>query len=372
MRILFISTNSNPLDVPINGDAQRTRLLFEACKRIAEVDVISFEDKPSKVQPLGRLKKWTALLPFSSLTALFPVDSQWETAIDAAVAKGDYDCIVARYFYRAIPCGLWKYREKLVVDFDDALPFFFLNQMTPTSAWTSRIRLRWSARRAKTITRRAVRMMKTAFFAEKSVAESNQAVYLPNIPYYSGNCADADMGTDVKRMVFVGQLEYKPNREGIDRFLEQVYRPLVRRLPKVELHLVGLINDEVTRQRWQSYPGVTVTGFVEDLKQEYEQSHVVVVPVYQCGATNIKLLEAMAMNRACVTTMQAYDRVQDQFENKKDLFAAVSDKEFIEALETLLKDEQVNHRMARNGRSVMDQYFSRDAFCEIVKTAIIR
>ena len=115
-----------------------------------------------------------------------------------------------------------------------------------------------------------------------------------------------------------------------------------------------------------------MTGFVDDLKQEYIQSHVVVVPVYRCGATNIKLLEAMAMNRACVTTMQAYERVQDRFENKKDLYAAASDEEFVEALELLLKDEQENHGMAHQGKSVMDHYFSRDAFCEMVRTAIIR
>ena len=371
MRILFVSTHTNPLDPPVNGDSQRTRLLYEACKRVAEVDVVSFEGQPDQARPLGRLKKWMALFPWSGTTALFPVDSHRESIIDAAIAKENYDYIVARYFYRAIPCGLWKYREKLVVDFDDALPFFFLNQITPTSAWTSRIRLKWSARRAKAITRRAVAEMKVSFFAEESVAAANQGTFLPNVPFYPSSCSDADMGNPTKRIVFVGQLEYQPNKEGLNHFLEHVYLPLRRQLSDVELHLVGMIQDETLRQRWQSYPGVTVTGFVEDLKWEYEQSHVAVVPIYHCGATNIKLLEAMAMNRACVTTVEAYAKLHGRFENGKDLLAATNDKEFVEMLAKLLTDEKENLRIAHNGKAAMDRYYSFDAFCETVKKAIV-
>lgn len=371
MRILFVSTNTNPLDPPVNGDAQRTRLLYEACKRIADVDVISFAGQSERPRQHGKLAKWIALLPFSGTTSLFPIDPDREAVIDAAVAKADYDYIVARYFYRAIPCGLWKYREKLVIDFDDALPFFFLNQLTPSSVWTSRIRLKWAARRAKAITHCAVREIKAAFFAEELVATTNRGTFLPNIPYYSGNCLDADMKASVKRLVFVGQLEYQPNKEGLSHFLEKVYKPLCKRLPKVELHLVGQIKDKALRQRWERYQGVTVTGFVDDLEQEYDQSHVAVVPVYRCGATNIKLLEAVSMNRACITTMEAFEKMHGQFEKDRDLYVASNDEEFVEMLAKLLTDEKENQRIAHNGKAAMDRYYSFDAFCDIVKKAIV-
>ena len=371
MRILFVSTNTNPLDSPINGDAQRTRLLYEACKRIADVDIISFAGQPERPRRPGKLAKWIALLPFGSTISLFPIDPNRETVIDSAVAKADYDYIVARYFYRAMPCGLWKYREKLVVDFDDALPFFFLNQLSPSSAATTRFRLKLTARRAKTIARSAVRGMHAAFFAEEAEAKTNHGTFLPNIPFYTESCPDTDMNAPVKRILFVGQLEYQPNKEGLDHFLEQVYLPLVGRMTNVEMHVVGLIKNETLRKRWESYPGVTVTGFVDDLKREYEQSHVVVVPIYKCGATNIKLLEAMAMNRACITTKEAYSKINGHFQNGKDLYAAANDEEFVEMLFALLTDEKENFRIAHNGKAVMDRYYSFDAFCDIVKKAIV-
>lgn len=372
MRILFVSTHTNPLNPPINGDAQRTCLLFEACKRVAEVDVLSFEGQPDQAPPLGRWKKWMALLPFSKTTALFPVDPHKEAVVDEAVKKGNYDFIVARYFYRAIPCGLWKYREKLIVDFDDSLSFFFVNQLAPNAALTTRVRLKLSAKKARSIMRRAVRKMHAAFFADETTAKDSQGVFLPNIPFYKEGCHDADMSVPLKRIVFVGQLEYQPNKEGLSHFLDQVYKPLRERLPNVEMRVVGLIKDDALRQRWESCQGVTVTGFVDDLKREYEQSHVVVVPVYRCGATNIKLLEAMAMNRACVTTQEAFAKLGGPFEKERDLCVAANDNEFVEKLVALLTNVQLNNNVAHQGKTVMDRYYSFDVFAEIVENSIKR
>ncbi len=372
MKILFVSVNTNPLTPSVNGDGQRTRLLYEACSRIADVEVVSFPGLPSNIQYDNKFEKWKALIPFGDFTTMFPVIHERETVVDAAVQNNDYDFIVSRYFYRAIPCGLWKYRDKLVVDFDDALPFYFLNQIHPTSARTTRIRLNLAAKKAKALSRRAVKQIHAAFFAEESIAKNNKGVYLPNIPYYSDTCRDVDWGVTPKRILFVGQLDYQPNRDGLNHFLEKVYLPLKERLPNVDMHVVGKIIDKTMWNRWQSYPDVTVTGFVDDLKMEYEQSQAVVVPIYQCGATNIKLLEAMAMNRACVTTLEAFEKLHGQFENGKDLFAASNDEEYIEMLVRLLSDEKENLRISHNAKSIMENYYSFDSFCQIVKNAIIK
>ena len=370
MRILFVSANSDPRTPPINGEGQRTRLLYEACARIADVDVISFAGAKEKKLSQSKIKKWLILLPFARITSIFPVNKEREEIIDSAVKNQEYDYIVTRYFYRAIPCGLWKYRHKLVVDFDDALPFFFLDQINPSSAWTTWLRLQMTAKKAKAISRLAVKKLHAAFFANKDTALVNKGIYLPNIPFYGETCHDADLNTTHPRLLFVGQLEYEPNREGLDYFLEQVYLPLCKRLPNVEMHIVGLIRDKSLRQRWENYPSVTVTGFVDDLRKEYAECQVVVVPIRRCGATNIKLLEAMAMNRACVTSQEAYNPFDDEFIDKRDLYVANNANAFIDAVYTLLTDPAENRRIARNAHLAMGAHYSFDAFADIVKTAI--
>lgn len=389
MRILFVSTHFNPFASPINGDAQRTNLLLKACARIAEVDVVTFSRSSTDIEEIKgarlvhcggiqnhtekkwKINKWTSLLN-PNTESLFPINPYWESKLDSILSSEPYDFIVVRYFPRAMSCGLWKYRDRLVVDFDDALPFYFLNQITANSSWSMRVRMHIAAYRAVGVSRRVVARIHASFFANEAVALSNQGSYLPNIPFCQDGCLDTIMSASNKRLLFVGQLEYEPNREGIDRFLERVYLPLCQRMSNIEMHIVGYIAKESLRQHWQSYPGVTVTGFVEDLKQEYEQSNVVVVPIYRCGATNIKLLEAMAMNRACVTTMEAFEKLNGRFKSGKDLYASSNDGEFVEMLVRLLTDETENHRVAHNAKTVMDNYYSFDSFCEIVKNAIVQ
>ena len=389
MRILFVSTHFNPFASPINGDAQRTNLLLKACARIAEVDVVTFSRSSTDIEEIKgarlvhcggiqnhtekkwKINKWTSLLN-PNTESLFPINPYWESKLDSILSSEPYDFIVVRYFPRAMSCGLWKYRDRLVVDFDDALPFYFLNQITANSSWSMRVRMHIAAYRAVGVSRRVVARIHASFFANEAVALSNQGSYLPNIPFCQDGCLDTIMSTSNKRLLFVGQLEYEPNREGLDRFLERVYLPLRQRMPNIEMHIVGYIAKETLRQRWQSYPGVTVTGFVDDLRQEYEHSQVVVAPIYRCGATNIKLLEAMAMNRACVTTMEAFEKLNGRFKSGKDLYASSNDGEFVEMLVRLLTDETENHRVAHNAKTVMDNYYSFDSFCEIVKNAIVQ
>lgn len=371
MRILFVAVNTNPLDPPTNGDSQRTRLLYEACTRIAEVEVLALKGSVTGTQRKGKWRKWADILPFAQVTSLFPVNPKWEAAVDTAVQNKHFDYIVCRYLYRAIPCGLWKYQDRLIVDFDDDLSFYFLNQITPDSVWTSRLRLRLAARKARAVSRSVIRKIHTAFFAKKETAQAYHGVFLPNIPFYEESCPDVIMESSRRRVLFVGQLEYQPNKEGLDYFLEQVYRPLSERLPNVEMHIVGLVHDKLLRQRWENYPNVTVTGFVDDLRQEYEDSQVVVVPVRRCGATNIKILEAMSMNRACVATKEAYEAFSDQFVDKRDLYVAGDAEAFVDSVYTLLTDEVENKRVAHHAKEAMDAYYSFNAFAEIVKSAIV-
>ena len=370
MRILFVSINSNPLELPFNGDSQRTRLLYEACARFAEVEVLTLTSRGIAVQRKGKWRKWVDILPFVKVTSLFPVNAAWEAAVDAAVQKTHFDFIVCRYLYRAIPCGLWKYRDRLIVDFDDDLSFYFLSQITSGSAWTTRMRLHLSAHRAKSVSRHVIRHIHAAFFAKKETALAYHVFFLPNIPFYVESCPDVELDSSRRRVLFVGQLEYQPNKEGLDYFLEQVYHPLSQLLPSVEMHIVGRVSNKAIRQRWESYPNVTVTGFVDDLRQEYENSQVVVVPVRRCGATNIKILEAMSMNRACVATKEAFEVFHGQFVDRRDLYVAENAQAFIQSVFTLLTDEKENRRIAHHAKEAMEAYYSFNAFAEIVRKAI--
>lgn len=384
MKVLFVSVMSNPLNPPKNGDAQRTRLLLKACAQIAEVDLLTFAGKSEgQVEGVrvvydrchkhyekerGRIYKWMKVLPFTN--TLFPVDKTYESIVDGVVQSEKYDFIVTRYFHRALLCGLWKYRDRLVVDFDDSPSSLFLNRISSQSTTSMRIRMRLAAKKAQRISRKAIKQIRTAFFSNPTQANENNAVFLPNIPFYEGQCSDPIFNPAIKRILFVGQLDYLPNREGVDRFLRNVYLPLCGRIPELEMHIVGSLADKNVRQCWQSFPQVSVMGFVDDLIKEYEQACVVVVPIYQCGGTNIKLLEAMKMNRACVTTEEVIEQLGWMDYNGKAFYAAGNDQDFAHYIEALLVDRQLNVKIANQGRDLMNEYYSFNSFSRIVARSL--
>ncbi len=382
MNILFISSDVNPFGAINNGDSQRTRLLLQACARLGTVDFVTFHsgavsdiDNVTVVYsgPVNdalpqktRMAKWLSVMPWGGMQSLFTISKNREKVIDTIVADGQYDIIVSRYLFRSIPCGLLKYGKRLVVDADDDLTFFFLNQIGNNSNWAQRLRLHLAAAKASRLTPATARKLHTLFFSNQHTAIRNGGTYLPNIPFHSETCPDADFSTPRRRILFVGQLGYTPNRDGLDHFLEHIYKPLAATMPELKMHIAGQLDDVDTANRWRQYNGVTLTGFIDDLKEEYTNAHVVVAPIYRCGGTNIKLLEALQMNRCCITTYEALNHITPPFENNTDIIGAQSDQEYIDALRRMLSSPDANIAMAHNGYAKMQQHYSFNKFATIV------
>ncbi|MDP8905459.1 MAG: glycosyltransferase [Chloroflexota bacterium] len=95
-------------------------------------------------------------------------------------------------------------------------------------------------------------------------------------------------------IVFTGAMDYEPNTDAALQ-LTDVIVPLVRaKLPDVRLRIIGRDPPPLLEQRGR-LPGVTVTGFVEDLRPQLERAAVFAAPLRHGAGIQNKLLEAMAM-----------------------------------------------------------------------------
>ena len=52
-------------------------------------------------------------------------------------------------------------------------------------------------------------------------------------------------------------------------------------------------------------PGIELEGFVSDVRSAYARATIVLAPLTASAGTNIKVLEAMAMGKAIVSTRKA-------------------------------------------------------------------
>jgi len=390
MNILFIDSH-NPFDPQKNGSAQRSHLLIEACAKIAHVDVVSFF--PNAVSdidncdvvfsqyirdqhPVTRKRKLKRILTPWSINAYYPVIHEAEKAVDALMEKGCYDWIVARYMEEALQFGVLKYGKKLIVDVDDRPDD--VEWMLAIQAKTLRSKLyhAYTSLSMKLSLDRAIKSTALAFFPNKNQARYVNSVYLPNIPYYAYNQLPfAD--NQSSKILFVGDLRYEPNFMGIEHFVENIWPEVLKQVPDAKLRIVGKYNAGWDRRLLANGErlkanGIEVLGFVDDLKDAYKEANVCVIPVYTGAGTNIKVLEALQMNRACVISEQSYKGFSEYLKSGKDLFVAKTDEEFAADVIELMKSPSKNAEMAKNGYAAVDANYSRTNFNAIVKEAIER
>ena len=103
-----------------------------------------------------------------------------------------------------------------------------------------------------------------------------------------------------RSVLFFGAIDYYPNTEGLLFFLDEVMPRLRATMPGVHLRIVGRRPPaSITERRGRD---VEITGAVDDVRPYIERAAVVVVPLRIGGGTRLKILEAMAMGKAVVST----------------------------------------------------------------------
>ncbi len=101
--------------------------------------------------------------------------------------------------------------------------------------------------------------------------------------------------------VFTGSMDYRPNVDAA-QWLARTVWPVVRSaLPEARLYLVGRRPSPGVR-RLQEIPGIHVIGEVPDVRPYLAGATVYVAPLRAGGGTRLKILEAMAMGKAIVST----------------------------------------------------------------------
>jgi len=92
-------------------------------------------------------------------------------------------------------------------------------------------------------------------------------------------------------------------------------------------------------------PGIRITGWVEDVRPYIAGSGLYVIPLRIGGGTRLKVLEAMAMGKAIVSTAlgcEGFNVHSDQ-----ELVIADTPAEFAAAVLALLRDPERRERLGR-------------------------
>ena len=385
MKILFVASEYSPFGHVTNGAGQRTSLLFQACLELGDLDVLCFFPVSEQIKSkyniifdqaiprdnnIGRIQKLVNIVSVNRIESVFSVTKARAEIARDIIEKNDYDLIVTRYLPSAVDCGLMPYADKLVVDADDdPAKQILLEHFNVRSAF-AKWYYRTMSKRAEKFTKKIVLKAHTVLFSNLTSVAKYGGKYLQNIPYIEHEPLPLPTEEHKHNLLFVGEMEYAPNYNGVDRFIENIFPIVKRRYTDAQLRIVGRIHNSERYKKWSSVEGVTVCGFVKDIVEEYLNTAVVVVPIYEGAGTNIKVLEAMQYGRACVLSKESSCGFASHCNHGVEYLIADDDVAFAECVCELFESGSQYERIVKNAYSTVSKYYSRQGFVNTLRTAL--
>ena len=104
-----------------------------------------------------------------------------------------------------------------------------------------------------------------------------------------------------RSLVFTGSMDWRPNQDAIRWFIDAVH-PVLLQQGDYRLHVVGRAPPDWMLDRTAIPSQIVVTGTVDDVRPFITGAAVYVVPLRAGGGSRLKILEALAMGRAVVST----------------------------------------------------------------------
>lgn len=161
---------------------------------------------------------------------------------------------------------------------------------------------------------------------------------------------------DDRTLVFVGQMSWFPNRDGIADFIASTL-PLIRQRRDARLVVIG--EDGGMRVPPGMESAVEFTGYIDDLRPRVLDAAVYVVPLRAGSGTRLKILEAMAMGKAIVSTHIGAEGIG--LRDGVDALLADTPAQFAAAVCRLLEDRPLRMRLGAAARQAAQQRFGWEA-----------
>ncbi len=159
------------------------------------------------------------------------------------------------------------------------------------------------------------------------------------------------------QIIFTGAMNYYPNIDAVTFFAQHCWPLVQAQIPGATWKIVG---SNPLPEVWKlaDLPGVTVTGSVLDMQPYLAASAVAIAPLRIGSGTRLKILEALAMQKAVVTTSIGCEGLS--VVPGKHLSIADHPAAFAQAVVDLLQNQQLRLAYGAAGRSLVESEYSWD------------
>jgi glycosyltransferase involved in cell wall biosynthesis len=187
---------------------------------------------------------------------------------------------------------------------------------------------------------------------------------IPNaadVEYYQSRSTDPP--PDIRTVVFFGLLSYAPNVDGVIHFVHNIWPRIAAAHPEARFKIIG--GRPPPSIQALAGPGVELTGFVPDLRPHLAAAALVVVPLRLGGGTRLKIVEAMAMGKAIVSTTLGAEGIEAV--SGRDLVIEDQPAAFADAVNRLLAEPVVAMDIGQSARRLAVERYAWSAAAQALE-----
>lgn len=200
------------------------------------------------------------------------------------------------------------------------------------------------------------------FVAEGDAATVRKACPLSNV-WTISNGVDVDFFTRTiseqsipGTLLFTGVMSYKPNNDAMFFFIKEIFPLIIAQIKDVRLIIAGRDPLPELLDLTKDNPRIQVTGYVEDMREEFNMAEVYVSPLVSGAGVKNKILEAWAMSLPVVATKISCAGID--IKNGVNLLVADDPATFAEQVCRLLLHKGERQKIAEKGRETVEQLYS--------------
>jgi hypothetical protein len=163
-------------------------------------------------------------------------------------------------------------------------------------------------------------------------------------------------------IVFTGSMDWLPNEDAITYFTEQIMPRIKQVIPDATLTVVGRNPYPSLMELAERDSSVIVTGRVDDVRPYMERASAYVVPLRIGGGTRLKIYEAMAMEKAIISTSIGAEGLP--VKDGSELLLADTAETFAKEVIRVLSDKTLATTLGKGAAATVREQFGWERVAE--------
>jgi glycosyltransferase involved in cell wall biosynthesis len=172
-----------------------------------------------------------------------------------------------------------------------------------------------------------------------------------------------DPPSDGRTVVYFGLLSTVPNIDAVTHLVQDIWPRIAQAHPDARCKIIG--GRPPPSLLALAGPRVAFTGFVSDLRPHLAAAAAVVVPLRQGGGTRLKIVEAMAMGKAIVSTTLGAEGIEAV--PGRHIFIDDNPSAFADAVNRLLADPDLAKRIGQSARQLAVERYAWSAAAQALE-----